>query len=259
MKKITLLLCVLSLLITACKPETEPESMPNEGGQQINDTTEIMVKKYLVKEFLGDTMFPIRIIDWNEDYTKINHIRTFASGISYYQLDHDFEYYGEDSIRIIVTQPQNSWAWPLFTTCTCHLEEGRIHRIDYYRNSIFQTADLFEYDELGRLVKRESEGTNIEIHYKWEGENVISIEDGRTGEIIETYGDFCDHIHPDYTLPYYLFNGYYQHLTEPLWKNGCSISNECQHDSDADGYITRIYYFDEQGNKTTFKIYEYSN
>lgn len=258
MKKTTLLLCLLAFALVACKPDPEPE--PNNGGQN-NDTTETIVKKYLVKECLniGDSLTPVRIIDWNDDYSKITHITAIKFGNNYYQLDHSFEYFGEDSIYITVTQPQDSWGWPLFTTCTCHLEEGRIVRIDYYRNAVFQNSDIFEYDELGRMIKRKTDDVSVEIQFEWDGKNVIRIKNGITGEILNTYSDFCDHIHPDFTLPYYLFTGDFNVLTQPLWKNGYHTPNEGYHDCDTDGYITRTYFMDEKGDEITLRTYVYSN
>ena len=204
-------------------------------------------------------MIPIRIINWNDDYTKIVHITTIKSGNSHCLLEHDFEYYGEDSLCILITQPQSLMWWPLFTRCTCHLEEGIIKRIDYYHDSVFQCSDLFEYDELGRIMKRKVEDAGIEYLFEWDGENVVRIINSNTGEEIDTYGDFCDHIHPDYTLPYCLFDGYYDFLTQPFWKNMYRLSSNYNHDCDVDGYVSRIYYIDELGNETTFRTYEYSN
>lgn len=253
MKKNFFIICMMALAVTACR-KPEPGINPDS-----NETTDTLVKKYLTKEYLGDTSCPVRIIDWNDDYSRINHITTFSSGNPNYQLDHDFEYYGDDSICVLVSKPQNAWGWPLFTKFTCHLESGKVSTIDYYRNSVLQSTDLFEYDEKGRMINRKTKGTDIELRYDWEGNNVVRIEDGLMGEIIGNYGDFCEHVYPDYTLPYCLFSGDGSYLMKPLWKNMYRTSYECLHDCDVDGYITRTYRVDDQGTEITLRIYVYSN
>jgi hypothetical protein len=87
MKKILLLsIILLSVMMTACKPDP----INNEGDDN-NDTIqeeEPIVKKYLVREY-ADYMGRLRyIIDWNEDFTRIEHI-TADSG-TWDQIDYDF-------------------------------------------------------------------------------------------------------------------------------------------------------------------------
>ena len=105
MKKTAILLCMLALALAACKPEPEPT--PNNGGQN-NDTTETVVKKYLVKELLNDDPEKIRLaIDWNDDCTQILHAK-YGTGNGY-TVDYDFKYYGNDSIRIIISLLPDSY------------------------------------------------------------------------------------------------------------------------------------------------------
>ena len=53
MKKSTLLLCLLAMTLVACNPDPQPEPTPNNDGQN-SDSTETVVKKYLVKEYYTD-------------------------------------------------------------------------------------------------------------------------------------------------------------------------------------------------------------
>lgn len=254
------LVCLLVLALAACnKPE-----IPN-GGNTPQDTIvppqpDTLVKKYLVTEYLdGDTIVPMRVIDWNEDFTRINRITTFLGGGSYCQIDHDFEYYGDDSICIIVSQPPQQWNWPLFTRCNCYLEEGKIVKAEYYVNSDHQSTDYFEYDNSGKLVIKRNvfESSIIEFQYFWDGENVSKIVNVTTGEIVEIFEDFCEHIYPDYTLPYLLPNGDGGWLMRPLWKNACNTSDGCWHECDSDGYIIRSFRTDENGNEIPVRRYVY--
>lgn len=261
MKKIRLIICgVLALALTACHKDE-----PNNGtiGNETNDTTEMVAKKYLVGVYLaGDTIVPMRIIDWNEDFTRINHITTFTSGSPSCQLDHDFEYYGDDSICIFVSQPPHQWNWPLFTRCTCRLEDGKIVEAEYYHNSNLQSTDYFEYDDSGRLItSRNAAGyddSEITLQYVWDGENVSKIVNVTTGEVVEDFGDFCEHIHPDYTLPYMLHNGEFGWLMRPLWKNFSTSSDGCHHECDSDGYVISSYRVDENGNEIPLRVYVYA-
>ena len=111
MKKNAIILCLLAFALTACKPDPEPEPTPNNGGQN-NDTTETVVKKYLVKEYYADFPDePLKVIEWNDDFTRITHITTYKNNP--YQLDFSFEYYGDDSLRVVLSKPENStWQLP---------------------------------------------------------------------------------------------------------------------------------------------------
>ncbi len=130
MKKNAILLCLLAFALSACKPDPEPEPAPNNGGQN-NDTTETVVKKYLVKEYYADFPDePLKVIEWNDDFTRITHITTYKNNP--YQLDFSFEYYGDDSLRVVLSKPENSWALVVFTDYTCRFDnDGKIHFIDY--------------------------------------------------------------------------------------------------------------------------------
>ena len=76
-------------MMTACKPDPT-----NNEGDDNNDTIqeeEPIVKKYLVREYIIDKNKPIFIIDWNDDFTRIEHITTDSG--TYNQVEYDFYYY----------------------------------------------------------------------------------------------------------------------------------------------------------------------
>ena len=250
MKKHSILLCLLVVTLVACKPEPQPEPLPNNGGQN-NDTTEIMVKKYLVKEYYTDPQCPIRDIQWNEDFSRIIHISTYKN--TNYQLEYDFEYYGTDSIRVVMSKPEDSWASVFFTNYTCVLDkDGRIDRIDYYYNSDYQSTEKYSYDTQGRLVCVKDEQHNVGTRYEWNGENVCTTYNIPSEELQNSFGGFTGYLHPECCMPY-LFpdcdSYHFWHLTEPLWHNWHNEFPDMQVECDKDGYVTCSYRINEQGER----------
>ena len=258
MKRTTLIICLLTMAMMACKPDPQPEPDPNIGGQP-EDTTGTVVKKYLVKEYWeGFIDQPIRIINWNEDFSRIIHITTSQNTM--YQLDFDFEYYGVDSMRVALSQA----VWAHFPEYTCFFDvNGRIDHIDYYSYSGFKQTKKYSYDAQGRLISVIDNDHNIGQYFVWEGENVCEIhEDWPNGHDHYYYG-FTDYIHPYYTLPYFLLSGdMYQssELMTPFWKNWYTNDLEdvfIEHDED--GYVTCSYRINEEGEWYAIKHYEYAN
>ena len=70
MKKILLFTCIFALALTACR-KPEPGIDPNG-----NETTDTLVKKYLVKTYISNPEEPEKIIEWDEGFKKINRIVT---------------------------------------------------------------------------------------------------------------------------------------------------------------------------------------
>ena len=127
MKKLLLLTGIFILTLTACRKPV-PGIVPNG---ETEDTT--IVKKYPVKQLLNDDPERIMLaIDWNNDCSKILHVKY---GLGYGSIvDYDFNYFGEDSIRVALSLPPNSYPlWELwYDTLMIHLTENRIDSISCY-------------------------------------------------------------------------------------------------------------------------------
>ena len=66
MKRFILLSCIFALALTACR-KPEPGGLPDSG-----ETTDTIVKKYLVRQLLNDDPERIMLdIEWNDDCTKV--------------------------------------------------------------------------------------------------------------------------------------------------------------------------------------------
>ena len=88
--KSVFLFCVLALAFSACR-KPEPGIVP--------DNDEPVVKKDLVRQLLNDEPERIMLaIDWNDDFTKILHVKYGLGSGSI--LDYDFTHFGNDSIRV---------------------------------------------------------------------------------------------------------------------------------------------------------------
>ncbi len=256
MKKILFWLGLIALVTTACKPEPEPGD-PN--GHETNDTTEAVVKKYLVKEYYANAPDQaIRVINWNNDFSKITHITTQQN--TYFQLDFSFEYYGSDSMRVVLSKPNNSSALVLFTDYTCFFDElGRISKIDYFANSEYQSSQKYNYDSSGKLISVRDEEHDAGYRFVWDGDNVCEIY---LGDTPYTINGFSNHYHPYYSFPYLLSSGdgyNSQFLTMPLWKNWYNYSPDIQYKYDEEGYVTCEYRIDDQGEVKVIKYYEYAS
>lgn len=254
MKKTIILTFIVALALTACR-KLEPGIDPN--GNELVDT---LVKKYLVKEYYAEIPErPIRFIEWNDDFTQIRHITTDSSAL--YQVDYDFEYYGSDSMQVILSLPAYSSALVLFSEYTCHFDEaGRISYIDYYNNSVYKQTEKYNYDSSGKLVSVVDEEHNAGVRFVWDGDNVREVCGITTGEQLRSFDGFFQHIHPYYTFPYLLPDGNtdnFWYLTEPLWKNWYNYTSDMYYEVDEDGYVTCSYRIDELGEKTAITNYEY--
>ena len=245
---------IFALVFTACR---KPEINSVLNGSEMADT---LVKKYLVKEYYAEIPErPIRFIEWNDDFTQIRHITTDSSAL--YQVDYDFEYYGSDSMQVILSLPAYSSALVLFSEYTCHFDEaGRISYIDYFNNSVYKQTEKYNYDSSGKLVSVVDEEHNVGARFVWDGDNVREICGLATGEQLRSFDGFFQHIHPYYTFPYLLPDGNtynFWYLTEPLWKNWYNYTSDMYYEVDEDGYVTCSYRIDELGEKTAITNYEY--
>lgn len=259
MKKNTLLLCLLAMTLVACSPDPQPEPTPNNDGQN-SDSTETVVKKYLVKEYYTDPNYPIREFQWDEDFSRIMHVTTYKN--TDYQLEYDFEYYGTDSIRIIISKVDDSWASVFFTNYTCVLDEdGKIDHIDYYFNSNYQSSQKYSYDTQGRLVSVIDNQHNVGTRYEWNGENVCATYNIPSEELQNNFDGFTEYFHPEYSMPYILpdcDSYHFWHLTEPLWHNWHNNFPDMQIECDDDGYVICSYRINEQGERYAVTNYVFN-
>ena len=255
MKKNAILLCLLAFALSACKPdpEPEPEPTPNNGGQN-NDTTETVVKKYLVKQLLNDDPEKIMLsIDWNEDCSQILHAK-YGTGNGIV-VDYDFKYYGNDSIRIIPSIPPFSYPlWAIwYDSVMIHLHDNLIDSIRCYDNgNILRHTEYYYYDDNKKLIKRYYLfGTNDS--FLWEGDNVVK---ACMYEVNYNFDLFTDYIHPHYNLPFYLSNfvaaEVYAPMFTPFWKYQ-PVNNNFDFEADEDNYVVKA-----KSKKTeTFYTYYY--
>jgi hypothetical protein len=256
MKKTAILLCLLALALATCKPDPEPE--PNNGGQN-NDTTETVVKKYLVKELLNDDPEKIRLaIDWNEDCTQILHVKY---GLGYGSIvDYDFKYYGNDSIRVIPSLPPDSYPiWCFwYDSIMMHLHNKKVDSICCYANGELNDVEHYFYNSNGKLVKRSYFENSTTDVFKWEGDNVTEYETmGYSAVMIDS---FTNYIHPHFTLPFYLSNEVAYEirrpLFDPLWKNQHVLPRCKEYEIDEDSFITKMTFYNYDSTQTyTYNYY----
>lgn len=235
MKKIILLICLLALTLTACR-KPQPGGIPDNG-----ETTDTVVRKYLVKQLLNDDPERIMLaIDWNDDCTKILHVKY---GLGYGSiLDYDFSYYENDSIRVILSMPTESYPLSSFwyDSLMIHLRQTKIDSICCYANGDLQRVQHYFYNEEGKLTARKYGDLDT---FRWEGDNVVECKMyGLTSPI--TIDTFTSFIHPHYTLPFYLSSEVAfeirQPLFTPLWKQQPIWSNHDRYEADEDGYLTKM-------------------
>lgn len=251
-----LILILLILSLTACHKTESPGGTP--------EPTDTVVKKYLVKEYIENPDEPEKIIEWVEGFDRINRI-VIKPGNPSFEVAYDFEYYANDSMRVLISFPDQSSLWYItYSNYMCHFCDGRIYDIDYYLYDTYQYTEEYNYDEKNRLISVINNGEQPHgICYVWDDDNVIEIRDAISDTITQEYHDFCAHIDPEFTMPYVLFGGpYYRdgYLTKPLWKNWRKWDMDmvtCQHEYDGDGYVTLTYLVNE-GDTIHFMHYEYS-
>lgn len=256
MKKILYLsIFLLSVLMISCKPDPI-----DNGDDDTNNTDTIheepLVKKYLVREYRYGGDNPVFIIDWNEDFTKIEHITTDSG--TYNQLEYDFDYYGEDSMKVSVYEPGCiSWRNDVY-----RFKDGKITQIDTYDDNVLKRTEYRTYNIDNKLVSNIDSVHNCGTLFEWDGDNVcktIRYPDGHT----TIYDDFGEHIHPYYTQPYWM-RGYagdagysYGYITKPFWKNFGTCSERGCYEYDSDGYVTCSYHITEEGEHVPHARYEY--
>ena len=245
--------------MTSCqKPDPEPDPYVGESV----DTTEAVVKKYLVKEYYPNAPDkPTMVIDWNDDFTRILHISTYQN--THYQFDFDFEYYGNDSMRVVFSVPDYSWCWGLGSSYTCHFDKkGRIAYVNYYYNDDCYIIERYRYDMSGKLISIEDKVHHAGTRFVWDGDNVCEITSISTGETIRRFEGFAQPFHPYSTLPFLLRGGSSygpDYLTQPLWKNWYSYASDIDCEFDEDNYVTCTYRINENSEKIVLTMYEYAN
>ena len=259
MKNILLFTCIFALALTACR-KPEPGIDPNG-----NETTDTLVKKYLVKTYISNPEEPEKIIEWDEGFKKINRIVTKPGNPSF-EVAYDFEYYGDDSIRVVISLPEYSSFWYIgFSNYICHLNDGRITTVDYYLYDAYQYTEEYNYDERGRLISVLNNGEHPHgNYYEWDEDNVCKTRGVLPESDIHEYNDFCEHIDPEYSMPFVLFCGKTAqygdgYLTKPLWKNWRKWNGICKHEVDKDGYVTLSYFVNLEGDTLPHTHYVYSN
>jgi len=239
MKKHITFACILALLLAACQ---KPDPGVDPNGNQTTDTTETIVKKYLVKQLLNDDPERVMLdIEWNDDCTKI---LTVKYGLGYGEIiDYDFKYYGDDSIRVKWSVAEEFTLWSFwYDSIMIHLQDERIDSICCYANGELSDIEHYRYNEEGKLVEREYFGGVFDT-FEWNGEDAIECKMYGYYEAIR-YDSFTNIIHPQYTLPFYLSTEVAfeirQPLFNPVWKHLPLLPNYNKYESDADGYLTKM-------------------
>ena len=235
--KSVFLFCVLALAFSACR-KPEPGIVP--------DNDEPVVKKYLVRQLLNDEPERIMLaIDWNDDFTKILHVKYGLGSGSI--LDYDFTHFGNDSIRVALSMPQFSYPMWCFwyDTLMIHLNENRIDSICCYANGELRDIEHYIYNEEGKLIERKYNGDYLSDTFEWDGDDAFEFKFYGMNSTI-TIGSFTDYIYPQYTLPLYLASevGFEirQPLFYPIWKHQPKWADSIMYEADEDGYLTKMVY-----------------
>lgn len=252
MKKYLILICVLTLASTACRK-------PEPGVDPGSETADTLVKKYLVKQLLNDDPEkPMLAIDWNDDCTKILHVKHSLGFGSV--LDYDFSYYKDDSIRVIFTMPQFSYPmWSFwYDSIMIHLQQGKIDSICCYDNSVIRHVEKYSYDDDGKIIERTYLfGTKDAFH--WDNDNVV---DACMLSHNYNYDRFSEYIHPHYNLPFYLSNYVANEapmpLFTPLWKYQPIAPSFVDIEADEEGYVTKITYKTNSDSLINFQTFYYT-
>ena len=245
---------LLSILMTTCKPDPI-----NNGDDDNNDTIQEkpFVRKYLVREYRYGGDKPTFIIDWNDDFTRIEHITTDSG--TYNQVEYDFDYYGEDSMKVSVYEPGHTSK----TNYICHLENNKIIKIDFHYRDEYQYSVYKSYDNTGKIICESNNTNNLESRFVWQNDNLYMRYIHPNGDTI-VYDNFGEHIHPYYTQPHWLrgysgSGGYGQeYITQPFWKNFATCSERGCYEYDSDGYVTYSYHITEEGTQVPHARYEYA-
>lgn len=236
MKKKLFLICMLAMSLTACH-KSESGIDPN------GETTDTLVKKYLVKQLLNDDPEKIMLdIEWNDDFTKILHVKY---GLGYGSvLNYDFTHFDNDSILVTMSLPPHSYPIYalLYDSLMIHLKQERIDSICCYANGTLSDVEHYSYNENGKLIERMYFGGALDF-FEWDGDDVVECKMFGMYRPI-TIDSFVNYIHPHYTLPYYLVDEVFAEgkgvIFTPLWKHQPVWENYNQYEADEDGYITKM-------------------
>ncbi len=240
MKNKLLFMCMVAIALTAChKPEPEP------NNDNPADTTETVVKKYLVKQLLNDDPEKIMLaIDWNDDFTKILNVK-YGTGNSHL-LDYDFTYYDGDSICVSISMPQDSYPlwWVWYDTLMIHLQQDKIDSICCYSDGILRDVEHYYYNDEGQLIERKYSMADTD-YFVWNGDDVVECKMYGMASPV-TIDSFTNYIYPQYTLPFYLSSEVVleirQPLFTPLWKHQPVLKDYVKYEADEDGYLTKMIY-----------------
>lgn len=241
MKKYVIYFCLLALVLTACH-----KTNADVDSNSVTPTPEEpMVKKYLVKQLMNDDPEKIMLaIDWNDDYSKILHVKY---GLGYGSiLDYDFKYYDEDSIRVIMSMPPHSYPmWSFwYDSIMIHLHEGKIDSVGCYTNGTLKEQEYYLYNDEDKLIKREYFG-GVSDFFEWEGDDVVTYRMyGMYYTDTIKIDTFTQYIHPQYTIPFYLASEValevQQPLFNPMWKHQPILHFYKKFEADEDGYVTKM-------------------
>ena len=219
------------LSLTACHKAESPGGTP--------EPTDTVVKKYLVKQLLNDDPESVMLeIEWNDDYTKIMHVK---HGLGYGDiLDYDFKYYSEDSIRVLLSMPPASYPlWSFwYDSVMIHLFDEKIDSICCYDNGNLRHIEHYRYDESGRIVER-TYLFGTKDTFVWNDDNVTqACIFGNEHE----YYTFTNYYHPHCNIPYYLSNFVELEIPKPLftplWKS-MPVSESFDYEADDDNYVVK--------------------
>ena len=243
MKNKLLFMCMVAIALTAChKPEPEP------NNDNPADTTETVVKKYLVKQLLNDDPEKIMLaIDWNDDFTRILHVKY---GLGYGScIDYDFEYYNNnDSIQVTWSVEDDFSTWSFwYDRIMIHMREKKVDSICCYAKGELRDVEHYFYDENGKLLKRTYFDNAVSDDFRWDGDNVVEYKIMEDNSFV-AFDTFTNYTHPHYTLPFYLSTEVAfeirQPLFYPLWKHQPVHPLYKKYEADEDGYITKMTHKD---------------
>lgn len=238
MKKSFLFICFVVIVLTACH-----KSKPEPNNDNPTDTTETVVRKYLVKQLLNDDPDRIMLaIDWNDDCSKILNVK-YGTGNGHL-LDYDFTYYDGDSIRVSISVPQDSYPlWRVwYDSLMIYLQQDRIDSISCYSDGILRDVEHYCYNDEDKLIERKYLIADTDF-FVWDGEDVVECKMYGMNTPF-TIDSFTNYIYPQYTLPFYLSSQVVletrQPLLTPLWKHQPVLKDYVKHEADEDGYLTKM-------------------
>ena len=237
MKKNFLIICMIALAITACR-KPELGGLPDSG-----ETADTIVKKSLVRQLLNDDPERVMLgIDWNDDFTKILHVKYgLGSGPC---IDYDFLYFDTDSIQITWSVSDSVSFWSFwYNRIVIHLTDERIDSICCYVGNEMKDVEHYFYNDENKLIKRTYYNDAANDCFSWIGNDVVKykILEDNTTVVLDS---FTNYIHPHYTLPFYLSTEVAyeirQPLFNPLWEHQPIHPLYKEYEADENGYITKM-------------------